>query len=241
MGIKRRATLTCIASRLVALGTASVACRLAALCSAGLASRLAALGLACIAGLASCLSTLRLAGIARITGVLITGIASILPTLCSTRVTRSLITIGTTSACASEPKAFGALLRLAAACLIGDAAKWLSWTFDSYGDGAVEIGIRNVRLSRLPRSCRAQPYVKIKLVLYRRACCARVFNHRILLYADPRRLEAHHWALFGWNRFGKYDILPPELSVIGQRTIEVEPSPAFTVAFSRQTFQYHHI
>jgi hypothetical protein len=142
---------TGIAGRLVALRTASVAGRLAALRSAGLTSRLAALGLACIAGLASCLSTLRLAGIARITGVLITGNAGILPTLCSTRVTRCLITVGTTSACASEPKAFGALLRLAAACLIGDAAKWLGWTFDSDGDGAVEIRIRYVGLSSLPR------------------------------------------------------------------------------------------
>ena len=142
---------TCIAGRLVALGTASVTGCLAALGPTGLAGRLAALSLACIAGLASCLCTLRLAGIARITSILVTGIAGILPALCSTRVTRCLITVGTTSACASEPKAFGALLRLATACLISNAPKWLGWTFDPYGDGAVEIRIRYVGLSSPPR------------------------------------------------------------------------------------------
>jgi len=227
-----------------AIRPASVARLLIAICPARLAGILIALSLAGVAsGLAGRLVAPGLTGVAG-------SPASRLIASCLTRPTCGtgrLVTICTASIIGyarpytRPPKAFGALLRLAAACLIGDAAKWLSWTFDSYGDGAVEIGIRNVRLSGLPRSCRTQPYVKIKLVLYRRACCARVFNHRILLYADPRRLEAYHWALFGWNRFGKYDILPPELGVIGQCTIEVEPSPAFAVAFSRQTFQYHHI
>jgi len=157
MRVKGRATKTRIAGRLVALGTTSVASRLAALCPAGLASCLAALGLACVAGLASRLAALGLTGIACITGVLVTGLAGILTTSCSACVTCCLATIRAAGIVSharpytSSSKAFRALLRLAAARLIGDAAKWLGWTFDSYGDGTVEIRIRYVGLSSAPR------------------------------------------------------------------------------------------
>ena len=240
MRVKRRATETGIAGRLVALRTASVAGRLAALGPAGLASRLAALGLTCIAGLASCLAALCLTGITSITGVLVTGITGILTAFCSARVTRCLITVGTASACASEPKAFGALLRLAAACLISNAAKWLGWTFDSYGDGTIEIRVWYVGLSRQPRG-RAQLYVKIKLVGSRRARSAGVFNDRIFFDANPRSLEPNHRSLVRGNRLGKYDIFTPELGVIGERAVKVESRPAFTVTFPGQPLQHDNV
>lgn len=240
MRVKRGTMQTGIAGRLVALGTASVAGRLAALGPAGLAGRLPTLSLAGIACLASCLGALRLTGVASMASVLVTGIAGILTTLCPTCVTRCLITVRTASARASEPKAFGALLRLTATRLISDTAKWLGWAFDSYRDGAVEIRIRNIGLGS-PRWSRAQLYVKIEFVLRRRPRGSCIFNDSVFFNADPRRLEPYHRRLIGGNRLGKYDIFPPELRVISERAVEVEPPPAVAVAFSGQPLQYDNV
>jgi hypothetical protein len=43
------------------------------------------------------------------------------------------------------------------------------------------------------------------------------------------------------NSLGKYDIFPPKLGVVSERTVEIKARPAFPVAFACQTLQYHHV
>jgi hypothetical protein len=84
-------------------------------------------------------------------------------------------------------------------------------------------------------------YIKIELVRSLGASGTRIFDHRIFFNAHPRSLESNHRRLLGWDCFRKHNIFPPELGVVGERAIKIKPCPAFTVAFSGQPFQYHHI
>jgi len=236
---------TGITGCLIALRTAGIAGCLAALSPACLASRLTALCLAGIARLASCLAALCLASIARVTSILVTSIAGILTASCPAGVTRCLATIRTARIVshartrAGSSKTLGALLRLTAARLISDAAKWLGWTFDSDSDGAIEICVRYVGLSSAGSR---KLHVQVKLVPGSSGSCgARVFDDCIFFDADPGSLEAHHRALLRWDRFCKCDVFQPELGIICEGTVKVEPSPPFAVALSGQTFQYDHI
>jgi hypothetical protein len=88
---------------------------------------------------------------------------------------------------------------------------------------------------------RRELYIKIELVRRLRTGCAGIFDYRIFFNAHSRRLEPQHGWLIRWNGFGKNDVFPPELGVIGKLPVEVKSRPAFTVAFSSQPFQYHHI
>jgi len=88
---------------------------------------------------------------------------------------------------------------------------------------------------------RPQLYVKIELVRRLRPGCAGIFDYRIFFNAHSCRLEPQHGWLIRWNGFGKNNVFPPKLCVIGKLPVEVKSRPAFTVAFSGQPFQYHHI
>jgi len=111
---------------------------------------------------------------------------------------------------------------------------------DSYWTQGLKNRDRDVRLGRTLRTSR-KLYVKIEFVTNLRAGCAGVFDDRIFLYPNPRPLEPHHRRLVRWNGLGKYYVFPLELRVISKLSIEVEPCPAFTVAFASQPFQYYHI
>lgn len=142
MRVKRRATETGIAGRLVALRTASVAGCLAALRTAGLAGRLAAPGLACIAGrLARRLVTPCLTGIAG----LLTGDTGCLTTLGTASIARRVAAVRTTGI-VSRAKTLSTL-RSTAACLISGAPEWLGWTLRPNGCRTIEERVGYVGLS----------------------------------------------------------------------------------------------
>ena len=153
--------------------------------------------------------------------------------ICSTCVTRYLITgvssLATPLASICAGHAVTRNSSPTAASLISLASKWLG--ADSYGKG--EISIKLWSSSEL--------HVQVKFI---RGLCTRrtrIFDHRIFFNAHPRSLESNHRRLLGWDCFRKHDIFPPELGVVGERAIKIKPCPAFTVAFSGQSFQYHYI